>query len=74
MAPIITTSLRLQQVLLDRADALIPAVAALPSSQAHGSIVRSDVLRLALSRGLDELEREYGSNPPTKPPKVTKKR
>jgi hypothetical protein len=74
MVPIITTSLRLQQVLLDRADALIPAVAALPSSQAQGSIVRSDVLRLALSRGLDELEREYGAASLKSPSKPTKKR
>lgn len=52
------TSLRLSQDLLDRADALIPTLAHLAGSSPSGELARSDVLRLALARGLAELERE----------------
>jgi hypothetical protein len=52
------TGLRLPQDILDRADALIPALAHLGAGRASGALVRSEVLRLALVRGLDQLEQE----------------
>jgi predicted DNA-binding protein len=71
MAPALTTSLRLPQELLDRADALIPLLGKHASAQASGELVRSDVLRLALSRGLDALESEH---PSAKSSRATRKR
>jgi predicted DNA-binding protein len=73
MAPAITTSLRLPQELLDRADALIPLLGKHASAQASGSYVRSDILRLALIRGLESLETEHGGDKPS-PPKPARKR
>jgi hypothetical protein len=52
------TGLRVPQAILDRADRLIPALAQLDSGRASGAPVRSEVLRMALVRGLDQLERE----------------
>jgi hypothetical protein len=52
------TTLRLPMELLERADALIPALSHHATASASGELVRSDVLRLALLRGLTELERE----------------
>jgi hypothetical protein len=68
MAPAITTSLRLSQELLDRADTLIPRLSGLAGAQASGELVRSDVLRIALVRGLESLEAEHGGgkSPPSK--------
>lgn len=43
-----------------RAEALVPKVAKLPGPKATGTVTRGDVLRLALLRGLDELEQETG--------------
>jgi hypothetical protein len=64
------TSLRLPQGLLDRADALIPLLA---SASASGTHARSDILRLALSRGLELLEAEHGGGKPA-PTKPARKR
>jgi len=53
-------SLRLPVDLVDRADALLPVLERLPTYRAF-RLERSTVLRLALIRGLEELEREHGT-------------
>ena len=53
------TALRLPSDLLERADALVERVAADPERAGTGMVTRSDVLRLALVRGLTTLERKY---------------
>lgn len=54
----IATSLRLPQDVLERADRLIPKLQNSPELRAGaGEVTRSVILRLALLRGLDELER-----------------
>ncbi len=67
------TTLRLPQDVLDRADALIPALSHHASASVSGELARSDVLRLALLRGLAELEKETS---PAGPPasKAARKR
>ena len=53
------TQVRLPDELLDRAEALRAAVrATLPELRAVGAVSRATVIRLALLRGLDALERE----------------
>jgi hypothetical protein len=69
----VTTSIRLSQDILDRADALTTRLTGLASSSASGALARSDVLRMALVRGLDQLELEQATAP-GKPTKPTKKR
>jgi hypothetical protein len=60
MNPIKTpTQLRLTQDLLERADALIAVMAADPEVRALGMPTRTAVLRLAIARGLRDLERQY---------------
>jgi hypothetical protein len=60
MKPIKTpTQLRLTQDLLERADALIAVMAADPEVRALGMPTRTAVLRLAIARGLRDLERQY---------------
>ena len=60
MNPINTpTQLRLTQDLLERADALITVMAADPEVRALGMPTRTAVLRLAIARGLRDLERQY---------------
>jgi hypothetical protein len=60
MKPINTpTQLRLTQELLERADALIAVMAADPEVRALGMPTRTAVLRLAIARGLRDLERQY---------------
>jgi hypothetical protein len=60
MKPINTpTQLRLTQDLLERADALIEVMAADPEVRALGMPTRTAVLRLAIARGLRDLERQY---------------
>jgi predicted DNA-binding protein len=59
MPPAITTSIRVQPELLDRADALIPYLGKLATAAASGELVRSDVLRIALVKGLEDLERKF---------------
>lgn len=56
--PLAQIALRVPAELLRRADALAPRLNRLPEHQARGTVKRSDVLRLALVRGLLELERE----------------
>ena len=64
-APDAQTSLRLPQTSLDRADALIELIFQSLQQTSNGLITlqhgwgRSDVLRLAIERGLVSLEQEY---------------
>ena len=53
------TQLRLTQDLLERADALIAVMAADPEVRALGMPTRTAVLRLAIARGLRDLEGQY---------------
>ena len=79
MKPIKTpTQLRLTQDLLERADALIEVMAADPEVRALGMPTRTAVLRLAIARGLRDLECQYqptadasASRPTTTPHDVT---
>lgn len=57
------TALRLPADMLDRADALAPLVAADPERAGTGAVNRSDVLRLALAKGMAALERQYRKGP-----------
>jgi hypothetical protein len=60
MNPVNTpTQLRLTHNLLERAGALIAAMAADPEVRALGMPTRTAVLRLAIARGLQDLERQY---------------
>jgi hypothetical protein len=60
MNPVKTpTQLRLTHDLLERADALIAIMAADPEVRALGMPTRTAVLRLAIARGLRDLERQY---------------
>jgi hypothetical protein len=70
----------LTQDLLERADALIAVMAADPEVRALGMPTRTAVLRLAIARGLRDLECQYQSpataqpsapRPPTIPHDVT---
>ena len=66
MNPIKTpTQLRLTQDLLERADALIEVMAADPEVRALGMPTRTAVLRLAIARGLRDLEGQYQRPTPT---------
>ena len=58
------TQLRLTRDLLDRADALIEVMAADPEVRALGMPTRTAVLRLAIARGLKDLERQYQPQTP----------
>jgi hypothetical protein len=58
------TQLRLTHDLLERADALIAVMAADPEVRALGMPTRTAVLRLAIARGLRDLERQYQSPAP----------
>jgi hypothetical protein len=81
MKPIKTpTQLRLTQDLLERADALIGVMAADPEVRALGMPTRTAVLRLAIARGLRDLECQYqrptpahasAPRPPTMPHDAT---
>jgi hypothetical protein len=60
MTPVKTpTQLRLTYDLLERADALIAMMAADPDVRALGMPTRTAVLRLAIARGLRDLEHQY---------------
>jgi hypothetical protein len=74
------TQLRLTQDLLERADALIEVMAADPEVRALGMPTRTAVLRLAIARGLRDLEGQYqrptpaeasAPRPPTMPHDTT---
>jgi hypothetical protein len=54
----------LTQDLLERADALIAVMAADPEVRALGMPTRTAVLRLAIARGLRDLERQYHPTAP----------
>ena len=58
------TQLRLTRDLLERADALIEVMAADPEVRALGMPTRTAVLRLAIARGLKDLERQYQPQTP----------
>jgi hypothetical protein len=58
------TQLRLTHDLLERADALIAVMAADPEVRALGMPTRTAVLRLAIARGLRDLERQYQAPAP----------
>jgi hypothetical protein len=62
------TQLRLTQDLLERADALIEIMAADPEVRALGMPTRTAVLRLAIARGLLDLEGQYQRPTPTYAP------
>ena len=53
------TQLRLTHDLLERADALIAVMAADPEVRALGMPTRTAMLRVAIARGLRDLERQY---------------
>jgi hypothetical protein len=60
MTPVKTpTQLRLTHDLLERAGALIAVMAADPEVRALGMPTRTAVLRLAIARGLRDLEHQY---------------
>ena len=62
------TQLRLTQDLLERADALIEVMAADPEVRALGMPTRTAVLRLAIARGLRDLEHQYQRPTPADAP------
>jgi hypothetical protein len=59
------TQLRLSHDLLERADALMAVMAADPEVRALGMPTRTAVLRLAIARGLRDLECQYQQPVPT---------
>src|SRR5829696_8176781 len=59
------TQLRLTHDLLERADSLMAVMAADPEVRALGLPTRTAVLRLAIARGLRDLERQYQPPAPT---------
>ncbi len=52
-------SLRIDPTTLDHADSLVPRLSKVRELAALGTVSRSQVLRLALARGLAELESQY---------------
>lgn len=55
----VSTSLRLPEDFVKRADALIKRLGAVPEFAALGDVSRSKVLRLAIAKGLAALEAEH---------------
>lgn len=51
-------SMRINEALLDRLEALMPLIAAQPEYSQSGAVNRSDALRLALLLGVERLEAE----------------
>ena len=75
MADSTIVTLRLPKTLVERADALIPRMRDDDQMIVVGRVSRSIVLRLAVLKGLEALEREAGPIPKTAKPKPkTKKR
>lgn len=60
MEGLLNTNVRLPVNLVNRVDRLLPTAAAAPELAMAGRVTRSDVLRLAILRGLDVLEVELG--------------
>ena len=58
MGKMLHVPLRLPEKLVGRADALVPLLESDPRMEAVGRVVRATVLRLALSIGLAQLERD----------------
>ena len=58
--PMPQTTMRIPQALIERADALVPKMNDIPVQRARGTVSRSDVLRLAMARGMAALERMVG--------------
>lgn len=56
--PLSQIALRVPADALERAELLVPRLNARPEHQARGAVTRSDVLRLALLRGLEVIARE----------------
>ena len=54
------TSLQIPEEFLARADRLVVRLSKVPEYQALGQMTRSKALRLAMARGLDQLEAEFG--------------
>lgn len=63
MSDTVITTLRLPQSLVDRADALIDELAEGEEALLVGRVSRSIVLRLAVLRGLEQLEAQVGQRP-----------
>jgi len=61
MEPIQTTSLRLPQNLLDRAERLVCPLGARAEREGGTIVTRSDVIRRAIALGLMELEVSCGT-------------
>lgn len=55
-----TIPVRLPPALIERLDALVPLAAGAAELATVGAVTRSDVLRLAVLRGLADLEAEFG--------------
>jgi len=58
------TALRIEVQMLKRAELLVPHLSRDPLMRAVGQVSRSSVLRVALEKGLADLEREHGATPP----------
>jgi hypothetical protein len=58
------TALRIEKQMLKRAELLVPHLSRDPLMRAVGQVSRSSVLRVALAKGLADLERELGTIPP----------
>lgn len=58
---LLNTNVRLPLALVDRADRLLPLAVDAPELAMAGKVTRSDVLRLAILRGLTQLEAEFGA-------------
>lgn len=56
----VPTSVRLPRDIVKRLDALVPRLQRVPAIAALGTLTRSKALRLALVRGVETLEAEYG--------------
>jgi len=53
----VQTSIRFPEGLLERADRLVEALQDDPEWAARGELTRSDILRVALAKGIESLER-----------------
>ena len=60
------TTIMLDAEMLERAEALVEAVARIPTVAIGGRVTRSTVIRLALLRGMDVLEQELKPTPKKK--------
>lgn len=56
-------NVRLPATMIARLDALVPTVGAASELATVVTVTRSDVLRLAILRGLEQLEAEYAGHP-----------